>query len=62
MRLVTAATVTWVVVQAAMNVGYVVGLLPVTGQQLPLVSAGGTALVSTLFLLGLVANAARRVR
>ncbi|ALE82263.1 cell division protein FtsW [Pseudonocardia sp. HH130629-09] len=62
LRLVTAATVTWVVVQAVMNVGYVVGLLPVTGQQLPLVSAGGTALVSTLFLLGLVANAARRVR
>lgn len=62
LRLVTAATVTWVVVQAVMNVGYVVGLLSVTGQQLPLVSAGGTALVSTLFLLGLVANAARRVR
>ncbi|MBO4240358.1 FtsW/RodA/SpoVE family cell cycle protein [Pseudonocardia alni] len=62
LRLVTAATATWVVVQAVMNVGYVVGLLPVTGQQLPLVSAGGTALVSTLFLLGLVANAARRVR
>ncbi|OLL73517.1 Cell division protein FtsW [Pseudonocardia sp. Ae168_Ps1] len=62
LRLVTAATATWVVVQAVMNVGYVVGLLPVTGQQLPLVSAGGTALVSTLFLLGLVANAARRIR
>ncbi|OSY35313.1 MULTISPECIES: peptidoglycan glycosyltransferase FtsW [Pseudonocardia] len=62
LRLTTAATATWVVVQAAMNVGYVVGLLPVTGQQLPLVSAGGTALVSTLFLLGLMANAARRIR
>lgn len=62
LQLTTAATVTWVVVQAAMNVGYVVGLLPVTGQQLPLVSAGGTALVSTLFLLGLVAGAARRLR
>ncbi|MEQ3552909.1 FtsW/RodA/SpoVE family cell cycle protein [Pseudonocardia nematodicida] len=62
LRLVTAATATWVAAQAAMNVGYVVGLLPVTGQQLPLVSAGGTALVSTLFLLGVVANAARRLR
>lgn len=59
LRIVSAATATWFVAQAAMNVGYVVGLLPVTGQQLPLVSAGGTALVSSMFLLGLLANAAR---
>ena len=61
LRIVSAATATWLVAQAAMNVGYVVGLLPVTGQQLPLISAGGTALVSSMFLLGLVANAARRL-
>ncbi|MUM35527.1 FtsW/RodA/SpoVE family cell cycle protein, partial [Mycolicibacterium sp. CBMA 361] len=34
-------------------------LLPVTGIQLPLISAGGTATATTLLLIGLIANAAR---
>jgi hypothetical protein len=41
------------------NVGYVIGLLPVTGIQLPLISAGGTSTATTLFMVGLMANAAR---
>jgi cell division protein FtsW len=41
------------------NVGYVVGLLPVTGLQLPLISAGGTSTATTLLMLGLITNAAR---
>ena len=45
--------------QAAINIGYVVGLLPVTGLQLPLISSGGTSLVVTMFVFGLLANAAR---
>jgi len=40
-------------------VGYVIGLLPVTGIQLPLISAGGTSTATTLFMIGLMANAAR---
>ena len=39
------------------NVGYVVGLLPVTGLQLPLISAGGTSTATTLFMIGFIANA-----
>ena len=35
--------------QACINIGYVVGLLPVTGLQLPLISSGGTSLAITLF-------------
>ena len=41
------------------NVGYVVGLLPVTGLQLPLISAGGTSTATTLLMIGIMANAAR---
>jgi cell division protein FtsW len=41
------------------NVGYVVGLLPVTGLQLPLISAGGTSTATTLLIIGIMANAAR---
>ena len=45
--------------QVFINVGYVVGLLPVTGLQLPLISAGGTSTATTLLIIGIMANAAR---
>ncbi|HXV93916.1 MAG TPA: putative lipid II flippase FtsW [Pseudonocardia sp.] len=59
LTLVVATSTTWLVVQAAINIGYVVGLLPVTGLQLPLISSGGTSLVVTMFVFGVLANAAR---
>jgi len=59
LRLLTATTTLWVIGQVFINVGYVLGLLPVTGIQLPLISAGGTATATTLLLIGLIANAAR---
>ncbi|MCG5432730.1 putative lipid II flippase FtsW [Mycobacterium sp. MYCO198283] len=59
LRLLTATATMWVLCQAFINVGYVVGLLPVTGLQLPLISAGGTSTATTLFMMGLIANAAR---
>jgi cell division protein FtsW len=59
LRLVVATLTVWMVGQATINIGYVVGLLPVTGIPLPLVSSGGSALVSAMFVGGLLANAAR---
>lgn len=59
LRLLTSAATAWVIGQVFINVGYVVGLLPVTGIQLPLISAGGTSTVTTLFMIGLMASAAR---
>jgi cell division protein FtsW len=59
LRLLTATATIWVVGQVFINVGYVIGLLPVTGIQLPLISAGGTSTATTLFMIGLMANAAR---
>ncbi|WP_319434630.1 putative lipid II flippase FtsW [Mycobacterium sp. RTGN5] len=59
LRLLTAAATMWVIGQVFINVGYVIGLLPVTGIQLPLISAGGTSTATTLFMIGLMANAAR---
>src|ERR687883_2072593 len=55
-QLASIAITTWLVGQATMNMGYVVGLLPVTGVTLPLISAGGTSLVLTLFIVGLLAR------
>jgi cell division protein FtsW len=49
----------WVVGQAVINVGAVCGMLPITGIPLPFISFGGTALVSTMFSVGVLANIAR---
>ncbi len=55
-----AFTVTvWVVGQAFVNIGTVIGLLPITGVTLPLVSVGGSSLLITMVALGLLINVAR---
>jgi cell division protein FtsW len=59
LKLVVATSTTWLVAQAAINISYVVGVLPVTGLQLPLISSGGTSLVVSMFVFGILANAAR---
>ncbi|MDR6907041.1 cell division protein FtsW [Agromyces sp. 3263] len=55
----TAAVLVWVVGQACVNIGVVLGVFPVLGVPLPLVSAGGTALLTTLFAIGVVLSVAR---
>jgi cell division protein FtsW len=59
LRLLTATTTMWILGQAFINIGYVIGVLPVTGLQLPLISAGGTSTAATLFMIGIMCNAAR---
>jgi cell division protein FtsW len=58
-RTVAFAITAWIVAQALLNIATVIGLLPITGVTLPLVSAGGSSLVVTLGSLGIVANVAR---
>jgi cell division protein FtsW len=58
-KLTAATLTTWLVGQAAINIGYVVGLLPVTGIPLPLISSGGTSVSLAMLAFGLLANFAR---
>ncbi|MBO1755257.1 putative lipid II flippase FtsW [Allobranchiibius sp. CTAmp26] len=58
-RVATAGIMLWIVFQAMVNIGSVTGLLPIIGVPLPLVSAGGSALVTTLFALGMLLSFAR---
>ena len=58
--LLAAGVTVWVVGQAIINIGGVVGLLPVSGIPLPFVSFGGSALVFTMIGAGLLASVARR--
>lgn len=59
LQLMTSTITVLITAQALINIGYVVGLLPVTGIQLPLLSAGGTSTLTMLVMLGLLASAAR---
>lgn len=58
-RIVAAGITAWLVGQAFLNIGTVTGLLPITGVTLPLVSVGGSSLVSTLVALGILCSIAR---
>lgn len=58
-QITTGAVLLWVLGQALVNMGVVIGLVPVIGVPLPLVSAGGSALITTLGGLGVVLSFAR---
>ena len=58
-RIASAGVGSWVVFQAVINIGAVLGLLPITGVPLPLVSYGGSSLVPTLGALGMLLSFAR---
>jgi cell division protein FtsW len=60
--LVATGITVWVAAQAAVNMGGVVGLLPVSGIPLPFISFGGSALVVTMVAAGVLANIARQPR
>ena len=57
-RLVVIGVAAMFFAQTALNIGVVSGLLPVTGVTLPLVSYGGSSLLSGFIALGLVCNIA----
>lgn len=60
--LIAAGITVWFAVQAVINIGGVVGAMPVTGLTLPLISYGGSSLMITLGTAGLLLNIARRVK
>lgn len=58
-RIATTGVMVWIVAQALINIGAVIGMFPIIGVPLPLVSAGGSALITTLAGLGMVISFAR---
>lgn len=60
--LLAAGITAWFVLQACINIGGVVGVMPVTGLTLPLISYGGSSLLITLAAAGLLLNVARNMR
>lgn len=61
-RLLSLGIVILIVSQALINIGGMLGVLPLTGIPLPFVSHGGTALLITLIEVGIVMNISRYAR
>ncbi len=60
--LLAAGITAWIIGQAVVNIGAVVGLLPVTGVPLPFVSFGGSSLVIIMAAVGMLGNVAKQAR
>jgi cell division protein FtsW len=60
--LVATGVTAWFLVQAFVNIGAVIGILPITGVPLPFVSYGGSSLVFTMAAAGLLLSVARRTK
>jgi cell division protein FtsW len=58
--LVATGVTVWFGVQAFVNIGAVIGILPITGVPLPFVSYGGSSLVFSMVAAGLLLNVARQ--
>lgn len=58
--LLAAGMTFWIVFEALINLGMVVGLLPIAGNALPFISAGGSSLVVTMAAVGIIMSVARQ--
>ncbi len=61
MRLAISGTAVWFATQVLLNVGAMIGLLPLTGVPLPLVSHGGTAMLVWLTTIGVIARMSKEI-
>ena len=59
-RLAAATITAWIVMQAVVNIGAVIGVFPITGVPLPLVSQGLSSVLVTMVGLGMLMSFARR--
>jgi cell division protein FtsW len=58
-RLAAGSITLWIIAQALVNIGAVLGVLPITGVPLPLISAGVSSLLVTMAALGMLMAFAR---
>ncbi|MCD4704995.1 putative lipid II flippase FtsW, partial [bacterium] len=61
-RILAAGIVSWIGFQSFLNIGSMIGLLPMTGVPLPFLSYGGTAMIMNLAAIGILVNISRYTR
>mgnify|MGYP001577368918 CR=1 FL=1 len=59
-RLLVIGVMSWFVLQAFVNIGAMLKLIPLTGIPLPFISYGGSALLVSMFAVGIVINVSRQ--
>ena len=59
-RILAFGIVSWIFVQAFLNIGGMVSVVPMTGVPLPFVSYGGSAILSTLIAMGILINVSKQ--
>lgn len=59
-RMVAGGLVIMLVFQAFLNIGCTIGVFPTTGKPLPFISSGGSSVISSLMIIGIVMSVARQ--
>jgi cell division protein FtsW len=57
---IAAGLTFWIIIEALINMTMIIGLIPVAGNALPFVSAGGSNLISTLTAIGILLSISRQ--
>lgn len=57
-----AGIISWIAVQTFLNIGGMINLIPMTGVPLPLISSGGSSILSILFALGILVNISKHTK
>jgi len=61
-RILAIGIVTWISVQAVINIGGIINLMPMTGVPLPLISYGGSAMLASLIAIGILVNISKQTK
>ena len=59
-KLLASGITIWVIIEALINMGVLVNLIPFAGNALPLISAGGSNLVTTMVGIGIMLNISKQ--
>ena len=61
-KLLAIGIVSWVVIQAIINIGGMINFMPMTGVPLPFISYGGSAILSAMAAMGILVNISKHGR
>lgn len=61
-RILAIGIVSWIVIQAIINMGGIINLMPMTGVPLPLISYGGSAILAAMAACGILVNISKQTK
>jgi len=61
-KLVSFGIVSWIMLQATINIGGIINLIPMTGVPLPFVSYGGSAIIASMSAIGVLYNVSKTTK